>query len=51
MEAHAIQVLDEPHQIFVLQVRNVISIPFTAKEVGEVFVELRRSFVEVIELF
>jgi len=49
-EAHTIQVLDKPRQIFALQTRNGISIPFTAKEVAEVFVELRRSSVEAAEL-
>ena len=51
MEAHAIQVLDEPLQIFALQTRNGTSIPFATKEVAEVLVELRRSFVESLELF
>jgi len=50
LEAHAVQVLDEPHQIFALQGRNSTSIPFAAKEIAEVLVELRRSFVEVVEL-
>ena len=51
LEAHAIQVLDEPLQIFALQTRNGTSIPFATKEVAEVLVELRRSFVESLELF
>jgi len=38
-------------QIFALQTRNSTSIPFAAKEVAEVFVELWRSPVEVVELF
>jgi len=50
LEAHVIQVLDKPRQIFALQARNNISIPFAAKEIAEVLVELRRSFVEVVEL-
>ena len=49
-DAHTIQVLDKPCQIFALQTRNGLSIPFTAKEVAEVFVELRRSSVEAAEL-
>ena len=51
MEAHAIQVLDEPLQSFALQTRNGTSIPFTAKEIAEALVELRRSSVEAAELF
>jgi len=50
LEAHAIQVLDKPHQIFALQVRNNTSVPIAAKEVAEVLVELRRSSVETAEL-
>ena len=50
LEAHTIQVLDEPRQIFALQARNVISIPLAAKEIAEVLVELRRSSVEAAEL-
>jgi len=51
LEAHAIQILDKPRQVFPLQDRNGISIPFTAKEVAEVLVKLRRSSVEAAELF
>ena len=51
VEAHAIQVLDKPCQIFALQVRKSTSVPITAKEVVEVLVELRRSSVEAAELF
>ena len=51
LEAHTIQVLDEPCQIFALQARNSTSIPFAAKEVAEILVKLRRSSVEVVELF
>jgi len=51
LEAHAIQVLDKPRQVFALQVRNSASVPITAKEVAEVLVELRRSSVEAAELF
>jgi len=50
LEAHAIQVLDKPRQIFALQARNSTSIPFAAKEIDEVLVELWRSFVEAVEL-
>ena len=50
MEAHAIQVLDKPRQIFALQGRNSTSIPFAAEEIDEVLVELRRSSVEAVEL-
>jgi len=50
LDAHAIQVLDKPCQIFPLQTRNCTSIPFAAKEVAEVFVKLRRSSVEATEL-
>ena len=51
VEAHAIQVIDKPCQIFALQVRKNTSVPTTAKEVAEVLVELRRSSVEAAELF
>ena len=51
LDAHAVQVLDKPCQIFALQVRKNTSVPITAKEVAEVLVELRRSSVEAAELF
>ena len=51
LEAHAIQVLDEPLQIFTSQARNGTSIPFTAKELAEAPVELWRSSVEAVKLF
>jgi len=51
LEAHAIQVLDKPRQILALQARDSTSIPFTAKEVAEVLVELRRSSVEAAKPF
>ena len=41
LNAHAIQVLDNPLQVFALQVRNGTPISFTAEEVVEVLVELR----------
>ena len=41
VEAHAIQVLGKPRQIFALQARNGTSVLITAKEVAEVLVELR----------
>jgi len=50
LEAHTIQVLDKPGQIFALQGRNSTSVPFAAKKIAEVLVELRRSLVEVVEL-
>ena len=51
LDAHAIQVLDKPCQIFALQVRNRTSIRFTAKESAKALVELRRGSVETVELF
>jgi len=50
LETHAIQVLDEPRQILALQVRKSVSILVPAKEVAELLVKLRRSFVKVAEL-
>lgn len=50
LETHAIKVLDKPCQILALQVRNAVSVIVSAKEVGELFVELRRGFVEVAQL-
>ena len=51
LDAHAVQVLDKPCQIFALQVRNCTSIRFTAKESAKALVELRRGSVETVELF
>jgi len=51
LNAHAIQILDKPRQVFALQAWNSTSIPFTAKEVDETLVELRRCSVEAAELF
>ena len=50
MEAHAVQVFDEPRQILVLQVRKNVSIFVPAEEAAELFVKLWRSSVEVEEL-
>ena len=49
-ETYAIQVLDEPCQIFVLQVCDGVSVLFFAKEVVELLVKVWRSSIEVVEL-
>ena len=48
-ETHAIQVLDEPHQILALQVWNRSLILASTKEVAELLEKLWRSSVEVAE--
>jgi len=50
LETHSIQVLDEPHQILALQVRNSGLIFAPAKEVVDLVVKPGRSSVEVVEL-
>jgi len=50
LETHAIQVLDEPHQVLALQVRSSGSIFAPAKEVANLVVKPGRGSVEVVEL-
>ena len=51
LETHGIEILDEPGQIVALKTRNNVPILSPAKKADELVVELRRSFVEVVERF
>ena len=48
LKAHAIQILNKPHQILASEVRNTFSILLSMNEVTELTVKLGRRFVEVI---
>ena len=48
---YTIEVLDEPHQIFTLQIWNSVSVFIPTKEVAELPVELWQGSVEIMELF
>ena len=50
LETHAVQILDEPRQIVASQARKNGLILVPAEKVGELWVKLWRSSIEVTEL-
>ena len=50
VEAHIVQIVDEPSQILAFQTCSSILVFVPMEEVGELVVETRRSFVEIAEL-
>ena len=49
MEAHTVQIVDEPNQTLALQTCSSISVFVPAEEVGELVVKMRRSSVKIAE--
>ena len=49
VKAHIVQIVDQPSQIFALQIWSSIFVFVSAEEADELVVEMRRSSVEIAE--
>jgi len=50
METYIIQILDEPHDVSFLKLRNAVLVSFFVEDAGEPIRKLGRRFAEAVKL-